>query len=221
MPAHITITFDTTAPANPALLLAGGASVVGSRNTAVAFASDDTDKTGYQVKLWGDLDGGPATEGAAAWQAWSASVLVTLSAGDGPKVVYGKVRDDVGNETGVLSDSTTLDTTVPVVAVGAPSQPKISKVVGFDTATATFQSDSPFEEYEVRVVPTSGSARTEGAVIPTTAGSINTSGNAGSYPAATNIQITIKGADLEAAAPGDGTKVIKVFVRDTAGNWST
>ena len=57
-------------------------------------------------------------------------------------------------------------------------------------------------------------------MIPATAGSSNTSGSAGTYPAATNIQVTITGTDLETASPGDGAKIVKVFVKNEAGTWS-
>ena len=42
----------------------------------------------------------------------------------------------------------------------------------------------------------------------------------GNYPAATNIQVTITGTDLETASPGDGAKIVKVFVKNEAGTWS-
>ena len=60
----------------------------------------------------------------------------------------------------------------------------------------------------------------DGTVIPTTAGSTNTSGSDGGYEADTNIQVTIKGTDLETASSGDGVKIVKVFVRNAAGTWS-
>lgn len=40
------------------------------------------------------------------------------------------------------------------------------------------------------------------------------------YKKATAIDVTIKGADLATASSGDGTKIIKVFVKNAAGTWS-
>ena len=45
-------------------------------------------------------------------------------------------------------------------------------------------------------------------------------GTAGGYKKATAINVTIKGADLATASSGDGTKIIKVFVKNAAGTWS-
>ena len=56
--------------------------------------------------------------------------------------------------------------------------------------------------------------------IPVTSGSTNTSGTEGGYKADTAINVTINGADLEAASSGDGVKIIKVFVKNAAGTWS-
>jgi hypothetical protein len=88
-------------------------------------------------------------------------------------------------------------------------------------ASFSFQVDQVFDEYKVKVVPSSGSLESAGTLIPTTNGSTNMSGSAGGYPATTNINSTIDGRDLELADAGDGTKVVKIFVRDPSGNWST
>ena len=80
--------------------------------------------------------------------------------------------------------------------------------------------DVEFAEYKVCVVSANSSTQEAGTTIPTVGGSINTSGDSGNYPAATNIQVTITGADLESASSGDGAKIIKVFVKNAAGTWS-
>ena len=73
----------------------------------------------------------------------------------------------------------------------------------------------------VRFLSTANSSEQDaGTLIPTTGGSINTSGNEGNYPATTNIQVTINGTDLESASTGDGVKIVKVFVKTAAGIWS-
>ena len=77
-----------------------------------------------------------------------------------------------------------------------------------------------FDEYKVCVVTANSSTQDSGMTIGSTHGSINTSGTSGDYPASENIQVTIKAADLEAASSGDGTKIVKVFVKTEAGIWS-
>ena len=42
----------------------------------------------------------------------------------------------------------------------------------------------------------------------------------GTFTADTAISCSITGADLEKASSGDGSKIIKVFVKNTAGTWS-
>jgi hypothetical protein len=101
----------------------------------------------------------------------------------------------------------------------APSPTKISKVATFDTSTFQFQADSAIQAWKVKVVPATGSVENAGTTIPTTAGSSNTTG--GALAATTNQTVTIKGADLETASAGDGAKIVKVFVQDAAGLWST
>ena len=81
-------------------------------------------------------------------------------------------------------------------------------------------SDVAFVEYKVCVVPTNSSEENAGTVIPTTGGSINTSGSEGNYPASEAISVTINGTDLATASSGDGVKIVKVFVKTAAGLWS-
>lgn len=113
----------------------------------------------------------------------------------------------------------TLDTTVPVLNITvAPSPTTISKVAGFDTSTFSFAPDTAITAWKVKVVPATNSLENAGTTIPTTNGSQNTTG--GALGAGVNQSVTIKGADLEAASAGDGDKLVKIFARDTAGNWT-
>ena len=107
-----------------------------------------------------------------------------------------------------------------MVTITGPDKTRISKVTGFDTCAFSFVSDVDFEEYTVRVVPSTSSLHDAGTQIQTTGGSTNTSGSKGGYKKATAINVTIKGADLATASSGDGTKIIKVFVKNAAGTWS-
>lgn len=127
---------------------------------------------------------------------------------------------DASWETFAATKSITLNTSIPAVTITGPDKSRISKVTGYDAAAFSFVCDVDFEEYTVRVVPATSSLHTAGTQIPTTGGSTNVSGTAGGYKKNTAINVTVKGADLEAASSGDGVKIVKVFVKNAAGTWS-
>lgn len=219
MASYFNLTLDTLAPAGLAVQLNGDDIYTTTPSVELTLTLTDSPTTGYQMKIWGVE--GVTDEGSASWETYAASKSVTLPSGDGLKTVYVKVRDAVGNESSAASDSITLNTAVPTVTVTGPDKSTISKVVGFDMAVINFMSDIAFEEYKVCVVPATSSTQESGTQIPTTNGSVNTSGSAGGYEADTNIEVKINGSDLEAASSGDGVKIVKVFVKNVAGTWST
>lgn len=218
MASYFNLTLDTTAPSGVSLLINDNDIYTTTRNVTLTISTSDGSTTGYQMKVWGIE--GVDSESAASWESFAASKSVQLTDGDGLKTVYVKVRDDVGNESTTASDSITLDTAVPAVTITGPDKTRISKVSGFDKSVFNFVSDVIFDEYKVCVVPSSNSTQDAGTTIGTSGGSINTSGSAGDYPATTNIQVTVSGADLETASSGDGAKIVKVFVKSKAGIWS-
>lgn len=219
MASYFNLTLDTLAPAGLAVQLNGDDIYTTTPSVELTLTLTDSPTTGYQMKIWGVE--GVTDEGSASWETYAASKSVTLPSGDGLKTVYVKVRDAVGNESSAASDSITLNTAVPTVTVTGPDKSTISKVVGFDMAVINFMSDIAFEEYKVCVVPATSSTQESGTQIPTTNGSVNTGGSAGGYEADTNIEVKINGSDLEAASSGDGVKIVKVFVKNAAGTWST
>jgi hypothetical protein len=224
------VVLDTTAPGGAAHIINGGAAVSTSFDVTSRLTTTDTPKTGYQIKIWGDVDTAfnasiQATEGASVWftPTWTgdnADQAVRLAAGEGLKTLNAKIRDDVWNETTTLVDTITVDTTVPVITIlSGPDATKISKVSGKRVVTFTWEPDVAIDLYEVAVVANSGAARGTGTVIATTNGSTNVSGAA--VAALADITTTIDGRDLEVASAGDGTKVVKVFGREAAtGLWS-
>ena len=218
MASFFNLILDTLAPGGLTLKINDGATYTTTQAVTLKIAVTDTDTTGYQMKIWG-IDG-TASEANATWQSFAATKSVTLPTGDGLKTIYVKVRDDVGNESDVVSDTITLNTVVPTVTITGPDRSKISKVDGYDAAAFSFMADVLFTEYKVCVVTANNSLEGAGKVIGTAHGSTNTSGTGGSYAADTAINVTIKGADLEATSSGDGTKIIKVFVKNEAGTWS-
>lgn len=218
MASFFNLILDTLAPAGLALKLNNGAAYATSNTVTAAITLSDEVTTGYQMKIWGIK--AAVTEEDASWETFAASKSIALTDGDGLKTVHIKVRDDVGNESAAVTASITVNTAVPVVTITGPDKTKISKVTGFDTCAFSFTVDVDFEGYIVKVVPSTSSLHDAGTQIPTTGGSSNTSGTAGGYKKATAIDVTIKGADLATASAGDGTKIVKVFVRNAAGTWS-
>ena len=228
--AHFTVTLDTTAPTGATLVINSAATVTTDHTVTARLHTDDASTTGYQVKIWGNVDNAfdaniQTAEGSSVWftPTWAsgnADVTVELATGEGSKTLSAKIRDDVWNETTTLTDNITVDTTLPVVTIqSGPDVTRISKVSGKRTVTVTWQADVALDQYEVAVVTNSGSARGSGTVILTTNGSTNVSG--GSVNATTNVTTTIDGRDLDVASSGDGVKTIKIFGREAAsGSWS-
>ena len=227
MSASFNLILDTQAPANPSLLINGGAAVTGERDVYVDLTTSDAGPGGdvYQVKIWGDVDptADPAfsvSEADSRWLPFESTLPVLLSAGSGRKHLYARLRDDVGNETLPFSDFIDLNTSVPVVSVTtAVDRGRISKISPFHQATFTWDVNVAFLTYQVRLVPSHGSPHQAGVQIGSTHGSINVQG-VDRIEALTPVTTTITGADLEAASPGDGPKIVKVFVRGIDGTWS-
>lgn len=227
MTASFNLTLDTTGPAGVVASINAGATYATDDDVVVDITTTDPDTTGYQVKIWGDVDAAAdpniqATEGASSWITLANPHAVKLSSGDGVKTLTVRLRDDVWNQSSTASDSITLDTTVPVVNVTAgPTPTKISKIASKDVSTFDFSPTGDVAAYKVKVVPSTGSLHSAGTQIPTTAGSTNMSG--GAVLSGATVTSTINGADLETASGGpgsDGSKIVKVFVQDAAGNWS-
>lgn len=216
MPANFNLVLDTTGPAGVTLAIDAGNAWSLDFDVIANVATTDPDTTGYQMKVWGDIAGGPATEAAAAWQTYNAALPVTLAAGDGLKTLTVRLRDDVWNESGTATDTITVDTTAPTVTV-VSDVTKVSKIAGKRTATLTITPNSAIQAWKVKVVPASGSINTAGTQIPVTNGSDNMTGGA----SASGVPITahIDGRDLELAGV-EGNNIVKVFVQDQAGNWS-
>jgi hypothetical protein len=227
MSSFFNLTLDTTAPAGVSLSINSGAAYATAQLVTCAISTSDVSTVGYQMKIWGDVDptydtNVQATAGASTWFSYSPSYVAKLSAGDGSKTLNIEIEDNVYNISSPVTASITLDTVVPVstVTVG-PDVSIVSKQSGKNTCSFSFQCNVIFQAYKVMVVTSSSSIQSAGTLILTTNGSVNMSGAAGSYPATTNIACQINGTDLQVASGGDGTKIVKVFVQDVPGNWST
>lgn len=219
MASFFNLILDTLAPQGVTLQINSGAEYTTSASVTLTIGTTDTPTTGYQMKIWGISTA--ATEAAATWETFATTKSATLPSGDGLKTVYVKLRDNVLNESAAASASITLDTAVPAVTVTGPDVGTISTTPGADEAKFSFVVDQIFTEYKVKVVPSTTSLHDAGTQIPVAGGSINMSGvNAAGFPASTAINCTINGTDLKSASGADGTKIIKVFAKDKAGNWS-
>lgn len=234
MANYFNLILDTTGPSNPSIIINGGAYYSTADLVDLTINTGDGSTSGYQMKVWGDVDLAndsniQDTEANSTWITFATSKQVKLSAGDGQKTINLRIRDEVYNESALVSDSIIKDTTLPVVTISGPDVSKISKINGKNECSFSFQADSEFEEYKVKAVSSTGASHDTGTLIPTTAGSTNMSGSfdadgalgdSNGHSANDPITCVINGADLETANAGDGTKIIKVFVRDDAGNWS-
>lgn len=224
MANNFNLTLDTTGPASPTIIIDSGNAYATSQLVNVGITTADTPTTGYQMKIWGNVDpvydaNVQTLEANSVWVTFAATKQIKLLSGDGSKTIYAKIRDDVYNESSQVSDSIILDSSLPIVTIAGPDVSKISKQTGKNSSAFTFQSDTAFIEYKVKVVSATGAAESTGTTIPTTNGSTNMEAT-GSFASATPISCTIKGVDLETASSGDSTKIIKVFVKESSGLWS-
>lgn len=216
MASYFSLTLDTTAPTSGSISLP-------ARSNSVNVSATLSATGATYMKIYGDIcaqaGGSAISESDASWVSYSTSASLILTAANTTKTVYVKFMDDVGNVSSAASASVVLDTTAPVVTITGPDVSKISKVSGYNVSEFSFSADEAFDEWTVRVVPSTDSIHTAGTQIPTTGGSTNMSGTT-TTSASTAITCTIYGADLETASSGDGAKIIKVFVKDADGNWS-
>lgn len=230
--SYFFLRLDKTAPQNFSFLIDGGATLTASNVVNLTFVTDSADKTGYQVKVWGDVIGANlgATEAVAAWINWPVGGLsVNTTIGDGLKTINARARDRVGNETTAVVRTIIVNSAVPVVTlegiagqtIDAPEEIGVSPgATVVSSKQWRFSADVAFVEYQVRVGSTPTFVQTEGVLIGIAGGSINMSGT-GTFPANTQITCTLQGADYAVALSNvEGTKVVKVFVKTAAGVWS-
>lgn len=225
MTAFFNLALDTLAPAGVLLKINDGAIYASSTAVTLKIATSDTITTGYTMKIYGDVKAGSntvaLTEALATWETYTTSKPITLLGSDGAKTVKIKIRDDVYNESTEITAAITLDTVIPIVTIIGPDVAKLSEQMGKDASTFSFTGNEKYVEYKVMVVPSNTSIHSAGTQIGTTFGSLNMNGTGGNYPAATAISCTIKGKDFSAAAGGsDGAYIVKVFIKDSANNWS-
>ena len=217
MASYFNLTLDTTAPTSTSLAFLDNITISATRSVGLVLSATGA----TQMLIYGDTGAGSTAllEGSAVWETYATSKSIQLTSGDGSKTIKAKFRDAVGNVSSELTKTITLDTTAAIVTITGPDVSTISKAASYNTSIFSFSSDTAFTEYKVKIVTSTSADNTAGALIPITAGSVNTSG-AGSFVSATPIQVTLLATDVETASAGDGVKIVKVFVKDSAGNWS-
>lgn len=219
MPSNFLLTLDTLGPQGVAATLDGGAAYTNTPSVTLTTTTSDPDITGYQMKIWGDIEGGPIPEASAVWTTYASASAITLSSGDALKTVNVRLRDDVWNESGIASAAITLDTTAPTVSItSGPDRTRVSRIVDRRQSTFTWSADENIDRYEVRVVPAATSLHTEGTLLTNTSGGSSNLSADGAIAGGSAMTTVIDGRDLP---DPDGDKRVKVFVRDTSGKWST
>lgn len=106
-----------------------------------------------------------------------------------------------------------VDVTPPGVTLDlSTTATKISTVTGKNESAFSLTVDEDYLAYKIKVVPDGSS--------PHTAGTLVESGGSGS--AGSPVSLNVTASELSAAGlGGEATYVVKVFVQDLSGNWST
>ena len=229
------ITLDTTGPAGVSVMINNGETKTTSLAVNLTISCADEILTGYQMKIWGVE--GAETESAATWETYNTTKAVTLLPSDGTKTVYVKVRDDVWNESATATDTINLYTSIPTVSNVELSMSKISRIDKKNYSAGSCQFDEAIDAVKIMIVDNINAAHnaSTNCSIPTTGGSyIYDEDNGDAYPGSVLeyettdfdpnmrfLEFEVKADDILSVSPGDGVKIIKVFVRSaTSGNWS-
>jgi hypothetical protein len=228
--SYVTITLDTTAPANPTIQIAGGQAFATAQLVNLAISTDDVDTTGYEMLIWGDVDTTfdnkvTATEGTATWQAYSPNPQVKLKANTGGdpevKTINIRLRDDVRNATVIKFDDISLDTSIPTVTIVVGlDKNRLSREDQKNEASFQFSVNQSYVAYKVKLVGAINATEDMGTQIPTAGLSSGVTGS-GAFTSANVHTVRLRTADLETAgANANGPNIIKVFVQEASGGWS-
>lgn len=236
MANYFNLILDTTGPAGVSVKINGDESKTTTTAVMLDITCTDADTTGYTMKVWGnivDSMGYPIdTESSASWQNFSNSLNVVLDpsaeGGSELKTIYVRIRDDVWNESATVSDTITLYKKVPTVNV-VSTVSKISKKSTKSWGIFTLTTDSTCDDIKVMVVsdvnasvddPSNVELFTDNQGEEMTVGAQLLMAYNGSLVKDTEYTSMVRGDYLEKASPGDGVKIIKVFVKEFDGNWS-
>lgn len=218
MASFFKLVLDTLAPKAVQLKINSGISITSSNLVDLTVTTSDEDTTGYQMKIWGDIEDA-STEKEAIWQTYSSVIQITLSKGDGLKKVYVKLRDDVLNESATVNTTIEVNTTAPVITIlSGPDISRVSYNAPKDVINFSWRADIDVVEWKVCVVTSETDAYNIGTVIPITYGSENMTGT--ELEGNTSVASVLKVKDMVVASSGDGEKIIKIFAKTASGVWS-
>ena len=79
MAGYFNITLDTTGPSGVSVKINGDAVRTTSTAVTLDITCADSDTTGYQMKIWGDIGDTGLSESDASWETFANSKNVTLS----------------------------------------------------------------------------------------------------------------------------------------------
>jgi len=123
-------------------MINGGATYTGSVSVSLTLSADDGAGSGVADMRFSNDN--------ATWSDWQAYTTIwdwTLIGGNGLKTVYVQYRDEVGNvSTGVISDTITLDTSLPSCDAITPTTPNptggttVAFSVGFNKTVVNFDT---------------------------------------------------------------------------------
>ncbi len=232
MANYVNITLDTVAPAGVSVLVNGDAEKTTSSAVALTIACEEA-ADGYQMKIWGTADS--PTENDAVWETFQSTKNVVLPAGDGLKTVYVKVRDDVWNESATASDTITLYEKLPSLIGLAVNKSKVSLVEGQNKTVGSFAVDENIDAVKIMIVQNCNDSHdaatnisipvANGSKIETDNGDLSCIDGVLEAEELVDcvfvVSFDICAKDINSVAPGDGIKIVKVFVRSAeTGSWS-
>lgn len=218
MASFFRLVLDTLPPQGLSLLLNGGATITTSKLITLNISTTDPLTEGYQMKIWGDIEEVFA-EDSASWKPYVTSSQLTLSDGIGSKTIFVKMRDDVLNESAVVSAVIELNTSVPVVSIIAgPDLTKLSCQPTKDHVNFSWKCDTTITEWKVCITENENSPHSAGEVIAVVNGSVNVTGNELNSNEIIASKITAQ--DIILVSSDEGEKTIKVFVKTATDIWS-
>ena len=109
------VVIETGSPSNTSISINDGDAYSISQAVTLTLNAEDTN-TPIEIRVANSRSGVTGS----SWETYDSSTSHSLTATDGSKTVYAQFRDSLENETDIISDSITLDTTDPT-GVGIPS----------------------------------------------------------------------------------------------------
>ena len=113
--ANKAIVIDTTSPTG-SVVINGGAVYTTTQTVTLALSAADDSGIVWEMRI--SNDGVFDTE---AWEAYAASKIWTLGAGDGTKTVYVRYKDPSNNESTTVTATITVDSAAPGISISGPS----------------------------------------------------------------------------------------------------